>query len=375
MSPSTFVNEENEINVNETIDIVKQHINKQPTPVKKSLLAKIKAVINPLKSDTKAPVVQTKPRGRPSLKTQLKNREKEAVHAGTPPRHSSHVSTPSRHSSYGNTPTNSYRDPYTTYAYSPQEDSYQDPHKNSSQTPTSKFKRSQTARAKGRQSNAGAIEGASNPLPPNLAPEDVNSFLSYRSAIPPIFYQYLTRVQDVQGDGNCGFRAIAIGLGMKEKMWPQIRAELSDECTRNAATYSAIDEIQFEEVRNTIDWGGIHTAPESKWLQMPFTGLMIANRWNVVLHFFSKTGCCTFFPLYADANAHLPHRVISIVHAYNHYISVKVEGDYPMPAPSPYWSAGRNNRAKSWAQFYDNRIERYKNIVGQYITRDFVNLL
>ncbi|KAJ0876684.1 hypothetical protein HanPSC8_Chr11g0491291 [Helianthus annuus] len=152
-----------------------------------------------------------------------------------------------------------------------------------------------------------------------------------------MFYPYITNVQDVKPDGNCGFRSIAAGLSHDESRWPYIRHELLDECNQNHDLYKNIDEQAYAEVRDSLDWNGITQAPMSKWLQMPYTGIMISNKWNIMLHLLSDRGCATFFPLFTKAEAHLPHQTVTIVHVNsNHFIMIRLEGDYPIPTPSGY---------------------------------------
>nr|KAJ0219272.1 hypothetical protein LSAT_V11C300129580 [Lactuca sativa] len=47
--------------------------------------------------------------------------------------------------------------------------------------------------------------------------------------IPSIFHPYITHIQNVLGDGNCGFRSVAVCLGYGEDQWLYIRQQLLDE--------------------------------------------------------------------------------------------------------------------------------------------------
>lgn len=40
---------------------------------------------------------------------------------------------------------------------------------------------------------------------------------------------YVAEVVDVQGDGNCVFRAVAVGLDKNEEEWLEVRKRLLDE--------------------------------------------------------------------------------------------------------------------------------------------------
>ncbi|KAJ0765920.1 putative papain-like cysteine peptidase superfamily [Helianthus annuus] len=130
-----------------------------------------------------------------------------------------------------------------------------------------------------------------------LLPEvQFNLFKHYQWFISACFHPYLSHIQDVRGDGNCGFRSIAVGLSLHETDWPLIRRELLGECNRYQDLWNTIDSVEFQLVRNSLDWNGIEFAPETKWLLMPFTGIVIANRWSVICHLLNDVGCTTFFP-------------------------------------------------------------------------------
>ena len=47
-----------------------------------------------------------------------------------------------------------------------------------------------------------------------------------RRQISEVFHPYILSLQDVVGDGNCGFRSVALGLGLTEDHWPRIRSDL-----------------------------------------------------------------------------------------------------------------------------------------------------
>nr|GFA20081.1 hypothetical protein [Tanacetum cinerariifolium] len=44
-----------------------------------------------------------------------------------------------------------------------------------------------------------------------------------------MLHPYIEKVRDVRVDGNCGFRAVAVGLKLHENQWPKIRYDLMKE--------------------------------------------------------------------------------------------------------------------------------------------------
>ena len=52
-----------------------------------------------------------------------------------------------------------------------------------------------------------------------------------------MLHTYITQVQDVRPDGNCGFRAIAVCLGFIEDAWPTVRYNLMEELNMYKTEY------------------------------------------------------------------------------------------------------------------------------------------
>lgn len=57
------------------------------------------------------------------------------------------------------------------------------------------------------------------------------------------FEPYVSCFNDVLGDGNCRFRAIAIGLGFGEEAWPQVRANMLSELKNHHEVYTCLYDI------------------------------------------------------------------------------------------------------------------------------------
>lgn len=58
----------------------------------------------------------------------------------------------------------------------------------------------------------------------NDEPQSHNPFIMKR--IPAVFHYYIAGIQDVKGEGNGGFRAVALCLGHIEEQWINIRQQL-----------------------------------------------------------------------------------------------------------------------------------------------------
>ncbi|KAD4584988.1 hypothetical protein E3N88_22589 [Mikania micrantha] len=98
-------------------------------------------------------------------------------------------------------------------------------------------------------------------------------------------------------------------------------------------------------LRNTMNWQQIAPAPAVHWMFMSYTGLVIAQRFGVIVHLFSSRGPQTIFSLWTSANSLQRHNVVSVVHLGVHFINVTLQGYYPMPTVNPIWKRYRNDVA------------------------------
>ncbi|KAI3745084.1 hypothetical protein L1987_58186 [Smallanthus sonchifolius] len=122
---------------------------------------------------------------------------------------------------------------------------------------------------------------------------------------------------------------------------------------------------KYDRLRHTIDWQDVKVAPDSRWMWMPYTGLLIAQRFGMIVHLLSIAGNQTFFPLWFGSHVHAQHQIVSFIHVNNaHFIHVKLDGDFLMPAPNAFWILHRNDVAAEWENTYSDRIERFKKIMA-----------
>ncbi|KAD2393565.1 hypothetical protein E3N88_40542 [Mikania micrantha] len=144
-------------------------------------------------------------------------------------------------------------------------------------------------------------------FPRNMKPEELNNVYRFGSHILPIFQPYMISIQDVKPDGNCGFRSVAVGLGFDENKWAFIRQQLLQELDFHADmwryVFNSYDPGSYDVLRNSINWQQIAPAPSEHWMFMPHTGLVIAKKFDVIVHLISNQGAQTIFPLWISANA------------------------------------------------------------------------
>ena len=186
----------------------------------------------------------------------------------------------------------------------------------------------------------------------------------FKGSLPSAYHRYITHIQDVQPDGNCGFRCVAEGLGWGEENWLFIRRQLMEELDVNKEQWKGIlncrDKGWYDELYSTINWTGTGPAPMRCWMDMPTTGLLIAQKFGVVVQFLCIGGSEseTFFPMFNGPNINPEHMIITFAFVNRgHFIVLRLAEDSPMPIPNPTWREWRDETAIEWETMYKHRIE------------------
>ncbi|TYI31732.1 hypothetical protein ES332_A04G005100v1 [Gossypium tomentosum] len=170
----------------------------------------------------------------------------------------------------------------------------------------------------------------------NQMPESCDSHPLMKQ-IPDMFHPYITHVQD----------------------WLYVRHQLLDELLSSYYVYARVFTDGIDELRNSLCFSQ-SPAPAEHWMVMPMTGILIANRFGVILNYLTKRGDITFFPLWRGPEHFQYHHAITIAHVYdNHNVMVQLEGDYPMPTISAYWIRHRSLSTARWQTMYMSCLEFY----------------
>ena len=109
---------------------------------------------------------------------------------------------------------------------------------------------------------------------------------------------FIKYTNDVESDGNSGYRAIANMLDFGEDIWDQVRRDMLAELEDFSHLYEGVygKSECLEEIRHTLNHfdGG---APYDKWIMISDIGYLISSHYNVILSLRSRPQCLTFFPL------------------------------------------------------------------------------
>ncbi|XP_076919137.1 uncharacterized protein LOC143579840 [Bidens hawaiensis] len=123
--------------------------------------------------------------------------------------------------------------------------------------------------------------GAPLGFPLMVSPAQVPAIEMFRSVIPGWAQPFVADIKNVRPDSNCGFRSIAVGLGIHEKHWSDIRRAMQNELETNEgwwrAMFSKEDERLYDWVHSSISYSNtVKPAPPSHWFSVPSHGHMAA---------------------------------------------------------------------------------------------------
>ncbi|GJX71921.1 zinc finger, CCHC-type containing protein [Tanacetum coccineum] len=130
--------------------------------------------------------------------------------------------------------------------------------------------------------------------------------------IPEIFHPHIIDFYDVRGDGNCGYRSVALGLGLSKDQWPQFRLDLVRELMAHREQYRYVfGSLGFDNIYKIVETAGA-------WMIMPNTWLVIASAYNRVVILLANGGSvgasAICFPLWSSPPQSQPRENIVIAH-------------------------------------------------------------
>ena len=174
------------------------------------------------------------------------------------------------------------------------------------------------------------------------------------------FHPYVTNIENVEGDGNCGFRAVAVSLGYNQNYWPQIRSQLRTELTTYWRQYETVFGHYIHTINHSLSFTGTGSVLTEYWMIMPDTGFFIANKYRVIVNFLTNAGSSTCFPLWIGPQDISHHQSIAIALVHNvHYVKVDLQELHPMPEICPLWRGYRSERAAGWEIMYSAPLNAY----------------
>ncbi|XP_028112612.1 uncharacterized protein LOC114310726 [Camellia sinensis] len=184
---------------------------------------------------------------------------------------------------------------------------------------------------------------------------------------------FIKLMKDVDGDGNCGFRAITGLLGLGENDWVQVRRDLLLELNNHIDEYVVLygSHERVKELTHILSYFENNLGFD-RWMTMPNMGHLIASFYNVVLYHLSLQQCLTFLPLRSPpvTLADRCEITIGFVNG-NHFVQVFLEAGHLVSPIAVLWRVYHHPCALEWENAYVSRIQKLKDNTGpNVVTRE-----
>lgn len=192
-----------------------------------------------------------------------------------------------------------------------------------------------------------------------------------RSCMPHFMVNYVDSVTDVRGDGNCGFRSVAVSLGRNEEEWLGIRRELLRELTTREDHYTKYvcgrSKEEYEKLKTSLSFFEAgQGCSQGHYMLMPETGFLIANTYQCRVHVFAKTILRTFLPDNSKLTSNPPISMILLNGdtSFGHYMSIKLKPASPIPPKIYNLDSPGMSTAESliWDMLVDPLIEKFEEL-------------
>ncbi|XP_076919497.1 uncharacterized protein LOC143580314 [Bidens hawaiensis] len=213
------------------------------------------------------------------------------------------------------------------------------------------------------------------------SPAQVPAIERFKSVIPGWAQPFVSDINDVNLNGNCGFRAIAVGLGRHQRHWPGVRRGVMNEVDTNKgwcrAMFKREDDGLYDRVRSgLVYFDTVRPASWNHWFDVPDHGNLVAQTYGCVLVNLLDNDTESYFLLKIGPYLIPNPLVIGIANlGGDHWIYIKLEGEFPTSTSGRNWERNMEPAALEWKTCYEQRLNDYKQISqAWYRTALTVNL-
>lgn len=143
---------------------------------------------------------------------------------------------------------------------------------------------------------------------------------------PPYIREYIESYTDVVGDGNCGFRVVALAVLGDEDQWRTIRSDMLGDLRERRELYDNVigGLTTMSSLDQTINHFDGPCSP-ANYFSVPDCGYVAATTYNIFIMTFGETGGYLCPPVALKPYRALPSArvVLGHVNNYNHWILVR----------------------------------------------------
>ncbi|GJS95131.1 FAR1-related sequence 5-like protein [Tanacetum coccineum] len=168
---------------------------------------------------------------------------------------------------------------------------------------------------------------------------EINQFKEHFNKQPEVGKRsFIRKLVDIFNPSKTTYETarFALGLGLSEDQWPQVRSDLVRELRAHRERYKYVfGSLGYDNTYKTVKTAG-------EWMLMPNTSLVIASAYNRVVICLAdggSVGASTIrFPLWSNPPQSQPRENIVIAYVNgNHYIRVTLQEGCPLPLTHSLW--------------------------------------
>ncbi|XP_058741624.1 uncharacterized protein LOC131614010 [Vicia villosa] len=191
-----------------------------------------------------------------------------------------------------------------------------------------------------------------------------NSFIDEMSVF---MHKYIERIVNVEGNGNCGYRAVSTLLGKGEDSHALVRHQLIQELKTHKDSYTQLygEKDKLEAVyESLVPWLSGHTLV-SKLMRFLEMGNLIAYAYDRVFIDLTHYGFSKTFFLLRTAPPRNPNdRIMCIgwLAKSSHFVQVYLKHGCPIPLTSPEWATLHDANVKTWPGLFVDRMHEFERL-------------
>ncbi|XP_045796146.1 uncharacterized protein LOC123890552 [Trifolium pratense] len=200
--------------------------------------------------------------------------------------------------------------------------------------------------------------------------------------MPSFMQRYIEAITNVKGDGNCGYRVIALDSRNNEHDFQLIKDDMLNELMLHEDDYLNIygDEKRLTYITQALlpskrktRHGGV--ALIEKWFTFPDMGHTAASILNRVVVNLTKHGdCVTFFPLRGSTPEDPSSHIVCLGSIPGHYFYVKLKDGCPIPLMCPQWRKHCSPEAAAWESYILDRQTKFHELMKAEIGDNKTNI-
>ncbi|KAL5724879.1 hypothetical protein ACHQM5_008088 [Ranunculus cassubicifolius] len=188
-------------------------------------------------------------------------------------------------------------------------------------------------------------------------------FERYIGYVPECFWPFVVDIESPIGDGNCGYRAVALAMGRSQELWQEVRDDFVEEINTHFDLYSVMlgGNECVESFKRMANWRGVGIDPKKKWMLMPESGFFISNIYNHVLVYLTEEKIATFLPQHSTPPAPEQYNVMCIMNVADddHFVALKLAPFCPIAKPIGLWNPFAQGNLVGWFDLIKARVKAF----------------